>query len=40
MLMLSNLRFWDGRSLEEMYNEAMKQERLEAEEARLEEIDR
>lgn len=37
--MLSNLRFQDGRSLEELYKEQMVQERLEKEQARLEEID-
>jgi len=37
--MLSNLRFQDGRSLEELYKEQMVQERLEKEQQRLDEID-
>jgi len=39
MQMLSNLRFQDGRSLEELYKEQMVQERLTQEQARLAEID-
>jgi hypothetical protein len=39
MQMLSNLRFQDGRSLEELYKEQQVQERLKQEEARLAELD-
>lgn len=39
MQMLSNLRFSDGRSLEELYKEQMIQERLSKEQAHLAEID-